>query len=267
MAWLESHQELGKHPKTKKFARTLGISKPAAVGHLMYLWWWALDYAQDGDLSKYDNDDIADAAEWEDDSDDFVNALVKSGFVDDLEGVLAIHDWNDYAGKLMERRQAQKEYNDLKYKEHANKGLKDADRKRDGNICRCCGKEVDFSDRKTENGGTYLIVNPQAEVSMKNLENIVVVCRECNDVGGLRTPIGLDNTALSETSNNNQTISNNNQTISNRNLTISNRNLTEKLDNPTSVKPLFDLTEHNITTHNITTPYPTEQNKTEHNKT
>jgi len=54
MAWIESNQEVGRHPKTKKLARLLDISVVTAVGHLHYLWWWALDFAQEGVLTKFE---------------------------------------------------------------------------------------------------------------------------------------------------------------------------------------------------------------------
>jgi hypothetical protein len=110
MAWIESHQSLGRHPKTKRLARQLGIGKPQAIGHLHYLWWWALDYAQNGDLSGYSDEDIAEAAEWEGDPHEFVTALREcginagAGFLDAEEATL--HDWMDYAGKLIERRKS-----------------------------------------------------------------------------------------------------------------------------------------------------------------
>jgi hypothetical protein len=110
MAWIESNQELGRHPKMKKLARLLSISWPEAVGYLHYLWWWALDYAQDGDLSKYEYGDIADAVLWQGDPEIFVNALIESGFLDKTEdGGLIIHDWFDYAGRLIEKRVANRE--------------------------------------------------------------------------------------------------------------------------------------------------------------
>ena len=105
MAWIESHQETGRHPKTKKLARLLGVSRPAAVGHLHYLWWWALDFAQDGVLDRYDGDDIAEAMEWEGDSKTLLDALIETGYIDETDHGLMIHDWGEYAGKLMERRE------------------------------------------------------------------------------------------------------------------------------------------------------------------
>lgn len=105
MAWIESHQELGRHPKTKRLARLLGVSIPAAVGHLHFLWWWALDFAPDGVLEKYDKYDIAEAMAWDDDEDKLVAALLDCGYIDETEDHgLIIHDWGEYAGKLLERR-------------------------------------------------------------------------------------------------------------------------------------------------------------------
>ena len=82
MAWIESHQEIWRHPKTKKLARLLKISVPTAVGYLHGLWYWAMDFAQDGDISKYDPEDIADAVLWDDPADMLLNAFVEAGFVD-----------------------------------------------------------------------------------------------------------------------------------------------------------------------------------------
>jgi hypothetical protein len=107
MAWIESHQGLMHHPKTKRLARLLGVSVPTAIGHLHCLWYWALDYAQDGDLTGYDEIDVAGGALWDGDEREFSEALVKAGFVD-LDPP-RIHDWMDYAGLLVERRRADAE--------------------------------------------------------------------------------------------------------------------------------------------------------------
>lgn len=111
MSYIESHQELGRHPKTKRLARLLSVSLPCAVGHLQFLWWWAMDYAQDGDLTKFDAFDIADAAGWEGNPQVFLDALIQcgigdgAGFVEhDQYGAMWLHDWNQYGGKLFEER-------------------------------------------------------------------------------------------------------------------------------------------------------------------
>lgn len=109
VAWIESHQELARHPKTKRLARKLSVSLPAAVGHLHFLWWWAMDYAQDGSLAKFTNDDIADAVAWDGDADHLVNALIESGFIDHTDDGLIIHDWYEYAGRLIEKKEQNRE--------------------------------------------------------------------------------------------------------------------------------------------------------------
>lgn len=115
MPWIESHTSLRHHPKVGRLARKLSIPSPAAIGLLHCLWHWAVEYAPDGDLSKFNSDEIADAAmfcAWEydvtADSSTFVKALVDSGWLDESEHSLTLHDWWEYAGQLMDaRRQAQ----------------------------------------------------------------------------------------------------------------------------------------------------------------
>lgn len=111
MAWIESHQELWRHPKTKKLARLLGVSVPTAVGHLHGLWYWALDFAQDGDLTKYDPEEIADAVLWEGGASDLMEALIAAEYIDQDGDNISLHDWHDYAGRLIEQRELQREAN------------------------------------------------------------------------------------------------------------------------------------------------------------
>ena len=79
MAYVEAHAGLRDHLKTKKVARLLGVPKVQVIGHMLCLWWWCQEYAQDGDLSGFDAADIADAAEWEGEPETFVNALLNCG--------------------------------------------------------------------------------------------------------------------------------------------------------------------------------------------
>lgn len=106
MAWIESHQALREHPKTKRLARTLGIDRYAAIGLLHCLWWWTLDYADDGDLSRFDEHDIADGVDWDGDAAHLVKALTCCGFIDSDRH---IHDWEDFAGRIKARREQSKD--------------------------------------------------------------------------------------------------------------------------------------------------------------
>ena len=110
MAWIESHQELARHPKTLRLARLLGTSVPSVIGHLQLLWWWAMDFAQDGSLDGFDAEEVAQAMLWEGSPDLLWSSLVGARFVDvDENGGASIHDWADYAGRLIEKRRADAE--------------------------------------------------------------------------------------------------------------------------------------------------------------
>lgn len=113
MAWIESHQELRHHPKLSAVCRTLSAKRSHMAGHLHFLWWWCMDYALDGDLTKYSKQQIADAAEWESDASTFVDALVSSGFIDVDKESMKIHDWIEFCGELilkrLDRRKAKRE--------------------------------------------------------------------------------------------------------------------------------------------------------------
>ena len=136
MAWIESHQSLGTHKKLLILCEELHIDRTRAVGMLHYLWWWALDNAPDGNLKDIPATTIARAAHWnpkitlpvnhqkgrlnaekiqeksaiiqakiEENAFKFIYALQLSGFMDDL----SLHDWEDYAGKLIQSRNNNKE--------------------------------------------------------------------------------------------------------------------------------------------------------------
>ncbi|SFU70471.1 DnaD domain-containing protein [Alicyclobacillus macrosporangiidus] len=130
MAWIESHETLAHHPKTRKLARLLGEDLPATIGRLHLLWWWAMNYAQDGDLTKYDDSDIADALMWSGDPGHAVEALCTAGFLDRTEDGLYIHDWQDYAGRLIVQREKNAERKRRSRARHA-----DVTRTDDGQEC------------------------------------------------------------------------------------------------------------------------------------
>ena len=102
-----SHVELAQHPKTRKLARLLGTSIPTAIGHLNLLWHFALKFAPDGDLSRFDSAEIADGCMWEGTPETLCEALETCEWIDRAdEGNCAIHDWNDYGGKYVQRKES-----------------------------------------------------------------------------------------------------------------------------------------------------------------
>src|SRR5206468_3197744 len=84
--------------------RMLKVSLPAAIGHLHLLWWWALDYAEDGWLGRFTAEDIAEAMMWKGDPQTMWDALSDCGWIDPEQEGSEIHDWWTYAGRLIEQR-------------------------------------------------------------------------------------------------------------------------------------------------------------------
>jgi len=103
MAWIEVHDTLREHHKTYALAATLKLEQYAAVGLMVSLWTWAINHAPDGDLSKFPPAAIASACHWKRKPDVLLEALKECGYVTDT---LQIHDWYMYAGKLIDRREA-----------------------------------------------------------------------------------------------------------------------------------------------------------------
>lgn len=107
MAWIESHQSLSRHRKTLRAVALLRVDRHKFLGHMHELWWWGLDNVpKDGCLDGLSDEEIAEGAQWRGSASTFVQALVTSEFIDvDETGQRWLHDWYDYAGKLLTRRE------------------------------------------------------------------------------------------------------------------------------------------------------------------
>ena len=94
------------HPKTRALAKLWGCHPYTAVGFLVKLWGYCLEYQDDGNVDGRPADVLDDlAAPCIATSIGTMptvrEALLKSGFIND-DGRL--HDWDEYAGALVERR-------------------------------------------------------------------------------------------------------------------------------------------------------------------
>jgi len=106
MAWIEVHQSLVSHKKTLALCDALAIEPAHAVGHLVCLWTWSIDNAPHGDLTEISAGNIARAAGFSPKrAQNFLDALIRSGFLEVVEKRLYIHDFEDYLGKLILRRE------------------------------------------------------------------------------------------------------------------------------------------------------------------
>ncbi len=104
MLWIKSYQATDRDPQTKKFCRLTGLDVPRAVGSLHMIWWWAMDWAPDGDISKFEPIDLADAAHYDGDPEEFFNALVEAKYVGKtLEGYEVLN-WHNIGGQVLESR-------------------------------------------------------------------------------------------------------------------------------------------------------------------
>ncbi|CAN5556660.1 hypothetical protein BH10ACT8_BH10ACT8_18090 [soil metagenome] len=91
------------------------------------------------------------------------------------------HDWADigYSTK------AQVQLRRGRTKEMKDPRITEAVKARDGDLCRYCGRRVDWKQRNTDGGATYDHVVPGLVAGASNL---VVSCRRCNQRKAQRTP-------------------------------------------------------------------------------
>lgn len=92
------------HPKTVKLQRRLGVG---AVICLQRLWIWTAQNRSNGVLSGIDCEDVEIAAKWDGEPGEFCQTLVDLRFIDETDGVYALHDWcehQEYASKEEERK-------------------------------------------------------------------------------------------------------------------------------------------------------------------
>lgn len=102
MAWLETHQGIENHPKRKMLSSLMKWDKHNTMGRLLSFWFWCLDYAPTGDLSKWNDALLAESVGLNaDEGKAFVDAMVQSGWIDRRNGMFRVHDWVEYAGRYL----------------------------------------------------------------------------------------------------------------------------------------------------------------------
>lgn len=122
-AWIKVYHDLSDHPKTYALADALGMRQYSAVGIVVSLWIWALIHAPDGDLTRFPDSAIARACHWDKKPADLVAALAESGFLDGRR----LHDWDEYAGAIIEAEQTRREKTRKRVEAHrAKKSVTDA---------------------------------------------------------------------------------------------------------------------------------------------
>lgn len=119
--WFQVQEELIEHPKTTKLRKELGCSQLEAAGIVLAVFSRGVRQAtKEGNFISDDKDDIARYLAYvnagtELGGDQMVEALISAGWLDELDGLLRIHDWAIWQAAL---------YSAIEKRE------KDADRKR-----------------------------------------------------------------------------------------------------------------------------------------
>lgn len=122
--WIQVYSNLIKHPKTTNLAEALNLSSKdaspnaVAAGMLVSLWLWAAQNATNGDLSGCSDRAIAEAAEYRRKPTAFVEALIKTKWLDPDR---KLHDWDEYASLLQDSADRQKENTRERVRRHREK--------------------------------------------------------------------------------------------------------------------------------------------------
>lgn len=111
--WIRVDVALCRHPKLQRFSKAMGMSRHEGLGVLVDLWTWAVEYSDNGDLSRYTCDELVMALNLQPASalieHDLLEALEVSGFVDRDNDRVQLHDWDMYQGQLEAQREANKQ--------------------------------------------------------------------------------------------------------------------------------------------------------------
>lgn len=115
LEWIKVYKRTFDDPKIKRLARQLQTEVPALVGHLVSLWCWVSDYAQDGDLTAFCAEDIAEGARWSGDPEVLIEALINCGdkkepgiIISDAEGI-RLYNWDVHTGREIEEQRKDRE--------------------------------------------------------------------------------------------------------------------------------------------------------------
>lgn len=103
-------------------ADELDIEVCSAIGLMISLWSWSLDNTPNGALENLSYKTLARSAGYSGDADSFVECLINVGFIDKKKGgALYLHDWEEYAGDLLESRRKNAE-RQKKFREKSKNG-------------------------------------------------------------------------------------------------------------------------------------------------
>lgn len=161
--------------KVWALADELEVGYITALGAMLALWSWCYEQRKDGNLSLVPGNlqkMLTRGCHIEEFSgEDFLAAMINTGWVDEVDGELHIHDWPQYAGHGV-RSKCKRSLS----KQVADAGFGARAKERDGMCCRFCGKAV----RAVKTGADALrwhLVDPAKGCTY---DNAVVACSACD---------------------------------------------------------------------------------------
>lgn len=170
IGWIRVDSVMPQHTKVKRLARKLGDpseeGRTLACGILLRLWCWAARLAEDGVVSKYEPEEVADEVGWSRDPEELMESLIESGWIDETPEGPVIHDWNEWQGSILRRRVF------AKLRAQARRGASGIEA---GSECAMCGSD----DRLAVD---HII--PIARGGDNSPENLRTLCRSCNSEKG-----------------------------------------------------------------------------------
>jgi hypothetical protein len=98
MAWIEYHTNLMDHWKIKMLSNELGVDYATALGHMSILWLWVAVFAPKGDLHRFTDQQIREAARCS--LQKFCKSTLQNCFL--MTDKERINDWHKHGLKLLE---------------------------------------------------------------------------------------------------------------------------------------------------------------------
>lgn len=155
------------HPKFNRLKALLKLNRACTLGYLEALWHFTGRFAPDGNIGKYEVEEIEAWTEWDGEEGALMAAFIDSGFIDDDPAGLRVHDWTDHQPTRKKRRWARLRAAGgeisrmIRYEIFA----------RDGWACLHCGKQYDL---------TIDHIKPISKEGSNDVANLQTLCRSCN---------------------------------------------------------------------------------------
>lgn len=101
--WARIDAAMPHDKKSDRLARRL--RDPRAWTYVVALWLWSIRQDLGGELAAVTPEEVAEGAGWKGDPEEFLEALVASGWVDRDATGLRLHDWELYNGRYMRQQE------------------------------------------------------------------------------------------------------------------------------------------------------------------